>query len=395
MSYCLNPHCPNPQNPTGTNFCQTCGSKLLLKDRYRTLQPLGQGGFGKTFLAVDEDKPSHPRCVIKQFFPQAQGTNTVQKAAELFTQEAMRLDELGKHPQIPELLAYFSQDSQQYLVQEFIDGQDLAQELASRGTFEETQIRLLLNDLLPVLQFVHQHQVIHRDIKPENIIRRASRNQRGVQGGQLVLVDFGASKVATGTALARTGTAIGSAGYAAPEQSFGRAVFASDIYGLGVTCIHLLTGMHPFDLFNAHEGIWVWRNALRSPVSQALGHILDKMIETAINKRYQSASEILQNLGSQNSQAVVNKPQSSVTSTTTNLQPHPTVKKPNGAIEADLAEVSSQFLSPPAASNPHQKPASEPASSSSSPKSKSQIDRELEELRSQFLGSNPPKNPST
>jgi hypothetical protein len=84
-------------------------------------------------LAVDEDKPSHPRCVIKQFFPQAQGTNTVHKAAELFTQEAVRLDELGKHPQIPELLAYFSQDSQQYLVQEFIDGKDLAQELTANG----------------------------------------------------------------------------------------------------------------------------------------------------------------------------------------------------------------------------------------------------------------------
>jgi serine/threonine protein kinase len=395
MSYCLNPHCPNPQNPTGTNFCQTCGSKLLLKDRYRTIQPLGQGGFGKTFLAVDEDKPSHPRCVIKQFFPQAQGTNTVQKAAELFTQEAMRLDELGKHPQIPELLAYFSQDNQQYLVQEFIDGQDLAQELVSRGTFDEGQIRLLLNGLLPVLQFVHQHQVIHRDIKPENIIRRTFLHQEKVQRGQLVLVDFGASKVATGTALARTGTAIGSAGYAAPEQSFGRAVFASDIYGLGVTCIHLLTGMHPFDLFNAHEGNWVWRNALRSPVTQALSCILDKMIETAINKRYQSASEILQDLGSQTSQSVINKPQSSVTSTSINPQPQAIAKKPNGAIEADLAEVSSQFLSPPAATNPQQKPASEPTSSSSSPKSKSQIDRELEELRSQFLGSNPPKNPPT
>jgi serine/threonine protein kinase len=130
MSYCLNPICPEPENPAGHRFCQTCGSKLLLKDRYRAMKPLGQGGFGKTFLAVDEDKPSHPRCVIKQFFPQAQGTNTVQKATELFTQEAVRLDELGSHPQIPELLAYFSQGSQQYLVQEFIDGRNLAQELA-------------------------------------------------------------------------------------------------------------------------------------------------------------------------------------------------------------------------------------------------------------------------
>jgi len=219
MSYCLNPNCTNPQNPAGTKFCLTCGSKVRLKERYRTVQPLGQGGFGRTFLAVDEDKPSHPPCVIKQFFPQAQGTSTVQKAAQLFTQEAVRLDELGKHPQIPELLAYFCQDNHQYLVQEFIEGEDLAQELARKGVFTEAQIRDVLNNLLPVLQFVHQHHVIHRDIKPENIIRR-NRDK------QLFLVDFGASKVATGTALARTGTVIGSVGYVAPEQSIGKAVFA-------------------------------------------------------------------------------------------------------------------------------------------------------------------------
>ena len=107
MSYCLNPSCQQPQNPDLTKFCQNCGSKLLLKERYRAIKLIGQGGFGRTFLSVDEDKPSKPPCVIKQFFPQAQGTDSAQKAAELFEQEAVRLDELGKHPQIPELLAHF------------------------------------------------------------------------------------------------------------------------------------------------------------------------------------------------------------------------------------------------------------------------------------------------
>lgn len=191
MSYCLNPFCPNPQHTNDGKFCLTCGSKLLLKERYRAIKPLGQGGFGRTFLAVDEDKPSKPRCVIKQFFPQAQGTSTVEKAVELFTQEAMRLDELGKHPQIPELLAYFTQDDRQYLVQEFIDGLNLAEELAQRGAFNEAEIRHLLNDLLPVLQFCHERQVIHRDIKPENIIQRRSTASAI---GNLVLVDFGLQK---------------------------------------------------------------------------------------------------------------------------------------------------------------------------------------------------------
>lgn len=391
MSYCLNPGCPSPQNPPGTTFCRTCGSKLLLKDRYRTIAPLGQGGFGKTFLAVDEDKPSQPRCVIKQFFPQAQGTNTVQKAAELFTQEAVRLDELGKHPQIPELLAYFTQDNQQYLVQEFIDGKDLARELAERGVFNEAQIRSLLHDLLPVLQFVHQHQVIHRDIKPENIIRRTLPHQKG---GQLVLVDFGASKVASGTALARTGTAIGSAGYAAPEQNIGRAVFASDLYGLGVTCIHLLTGMHPFDLFDAREGVWVWRNVLKTPVSDALGRILDKMLESALNRRYQAAAEVLHDLSPQTPVAFERaKPQKSATPAIASPQSQPPVTKSSGVIDAELAELKSQFIGTPTPKNPNQKSPSQQAPTPKPSQANSQIDRELEELKSQFLGSAHPKNP--
>lgn len=395
MSYCLNSRCPSPHNPTGTNFCRTCGSKLLLKERYRTIKPLGQGGFGKTFLAVDEDKPSQPYCVIKQFFPQAQGTNTVQKAAELFTQEAVRLDELGKHSQIPELLAYFSQDSQQYLVQEFIAGRDLAHELAMNGVFNEARVRSLLFDLLPVLQFVHHHQVIHRDIKPENIILRASvipqpfpTAVNTVGNGQLVIVDFGAAKVATGTALGRTGTAIGSAGYSAPEQSFGRAVFASDIYGLGVTCINLLTNQHPYELFDSNENAWVWRQALPSPVTDTLSRILDKMVASAINRRYQSAAEILQELSPPTPLSLQRQQPIA-----TPIKPQPPVTKSNSLIDAELAELKSQFLG---VSTPKASPQASPGQAlpPTVAKSPSQIDVELEEMRSQFL-TNHPKQPPT
>src|SRR4028119_668805 len=133
MTYCLNTNCHKPQNAPSTRFCQTCGSKLLLGDRYRLIKHIGQGGFGRTFLAVDEYKPSKPPCVIKQFYPQLQGRSSIQKAAELFELEAVRLEQLGKHSQIPDLLAYFSQDGRQYLVQEFIDGENLAQTLESKG----------------------------------------------------------------------------------------------------------------------------------------------------------------------------------------------------------------------------------------------------------------------
>jgi WD40 repeat protein len=314
MSYCLNPNCSKPQNADGIKVCQSCGSPLLLQKRYQTLKPIGQGGFGRTFLAVDGGKPSKPRCVIKQFFPQNQGRNNADKAAALFRQEAERLKVLGKHPQIPALLAHFEQDGRQYLVQEFIEGQNLAEELAQEGAFNEAQIRELLESLVPVLKFVHEHQVIHRDIKPANIIRRTSpipppapsllrRGASGMRkiepkGGQLVLVDFGAAKFTTGTALFRTGTTIGSAEYTAPEQMRGKAVFASDLYSLGVTCIHLLTQIPPFDLFDSTEDAWVWRDFLINPVSEPLAYVLDKLLQSATKRRYHSVAEVLWDLKS-------------------------------------------------------------------------------------------------
>ncbi|MGK7921148.1 MAG: SUMF1/EgtB/PvdO family nonheme iron enzyme, partial [Trichodesmium sp.] len=231
----------------------------------------------------------------KQFFPQAQGTKTLEKAAELFAQEAERLDGLGRHPQIPELFAYFTQDNRQYLVQEFIDGKNLQQELEESGAFNEGKILELLKSLLPVLEFIHSNQVIHRDIKPENIIRKSPPAPLGKGGdrGDIVLVDFGAAKYATMTALAVTGTVIGSAGYVAPEQAVGKATFASDIYSLGVTCIHLLTQVEPFDLFDVSENDWVWRDYLQSSVSDEVGEILDKMIVGATKKRFENVGEIL------------------------------------------------------------------------------------------------------
>ncbi|MEG4858022.1 serine/threonine-protein kinase [Microcoleus sp. K1-B6] len=300
MSQCLNPDCLF-QNPYGyTKFCQKCGNKLLLGDRYGAKKIIGQGGFGRTFLAIDEYKPSKPPCVIKQFYPQLQGTSSIQKAAELFELEAVRLEQLGKHSQIPDLLAYFSQDGRQYLVQEFIDGENLAEALESKGYFSETQLRNLLNNLLPVFEFIHSRQVIHRDIKPENIILRPDE--------QMVLVDFGAAKYATQTALGLTGTRIGTAGYTAPEQANGKAIHASDIYSLGVTCLSLLTQVKPIDLFDDSEFEWVWREHLKTSVSSELGQILDKMIQPAIKKRYQSATEVLQDLASQSPQLSAQTP---------------------------------------------------------------------------------------
>lgn len=272
-------------------FCASCRSKLLLKERYRPLLPLGRGGFGRTFLAVDEDLPSQPRCVVKQFYFRDRQPDIYNKAIELFRQEAQRLDELGKHPQIPSLLAYFEQDQQNYLVQEFIEGKTLKQELEEQGVYDESRIWQLLFDLLPVLEYIHKFRVIHRDIKPENIIRRASDYKP-------VLIDFGIAKVLTNTALLRPATLIGSQDYAAPEQTKGKVLPASDLYSLGVTCIRLLTKVPPLDMYDCTEQRWWWDQYLPkgTRISSPLVQILNKLLENSIPQRYHSAKEVLQDL---------------------------------------------------------------------------------------------------
>jgi serine/threonine protein kinase len=289
MSYCVTPGCLTAQNPNTAQFCLSCGSVILLKSRYRPLQPIGQGGFGRTFLGVDEDIPSKPRCVIKQLHLETKNSLILAKAVELFHQEAVRLEDLGQHPQIPELLAHFEQQRRLYLVQELIEGQTLEQELQQQGVLKEDEIWELLRDLLPVLKFIHDRQVIHRDIKPANIIRRRADRK-------LVLIDFGVAKLLSNTAMLHTGTAVGSAEYMAPEQTRGKALPTSDLYSLGVTCIYLLTGVSPFDLFDINQNKWAWQQFLPSgtQVSDRLRKILDKLLQPALSQRYQSVGEVLQ-----------------------------------------------------------------------------------------------------
>lgn len=296
MSYCLNPNCKQPQNPVGSNYCQTCGFSLRLQNRYYSLDLIGRGGFGRTFLAIDESDADKPRCVLKQFFPAQQGTTDWEKASELFLQEVLRLEEIGQHPQIPDLLGCVEEHGYQYLIQEFIDGQNLEQELRTSGAFTEAQIWQLLNEILPVVQFLHSHQIIHRDIKPANIIRRSGHSVQllGEGWGEFCLVDLGAAKYATISDVAKTGTVIGSAEYVAPEQARGKAVFASDIYSLGVTCLHLLTEVSPFDLFDTVNNTWAWQSYLTNPISDRLAQILDRMVENALSKRFHSAEAVME-----------------------------------------------------------------------------------------------------
>lgn len=291
MTYCIKPGCLTPENLDSAHFCQTCGEMLRLKERYRPLRPLGSGGFGRTFLAVDEDIPSQPYCVIKQLYLENSAPETFPKAKELFQQEAIRLDELGNHSQIPTLLAHFEQNQQLYLIQDFIPGLTLSEELTQQGQYNEEQIWELLRELLPLIRYIHAHRVLHRDIKPANIIRRQD-------DGKLVLIDFGVAKLLTDTALLQTGTIIGSPEYMAPEQLKGKAFWASDLYSVGVTCLYLMTQVSPFDLYDTFNETWVWRDFLPpgTQISDRLGKILDQLTHASLKQRYQSADEVITDL---------------------------------------------------------------------------------------------------
>jgi serine/threonine protein kinase, bacterial len=295
MSYCLNPACPTPENPNNVDQCQACGTNLLMNNRYRVLQGLGQGGFGATFLAKDESLPGAPHCVIKQLRPATTSFHVLQMARDLFQREAKTLGKIGSHPQIPRLLDYFEANREFYLVQEYVSGSTLQQEVKRSGPFSEASIKQFLSEILPLMQYVHSQQVIHRDIKPANLIRRS-------QDKKLVLIDFGAVKDQVNPVLstaseqtALTAYAIGTPGYAPPEQMAMRPVYSSDIYALGVTCLYLLTGKSPKDMaYDPATGEIVWRNLIQ--VSDHFAEVLRKMLEVSVRHRYQNATEVLRAL---------------------------------------------------------------------------------------------------
>jgi serine/threonine-protein kinase len=294
MSYCTNLDCPKPKNPPRVTHCQACGAPLRLRDRYRALRALGRGGFGATFLARDESLPGHPLCVIKQLRPSAEAQHILDMARDLFQREAKILGKIGNHPQLPRLLDYFETNQEFFLVQEFINGKTLQQEVKQGGPFSEAGVRQFLSEALPLIQYVHDNKVIHRDIKPANLIRRD-------EDKKLVLIDFGAVKdkvvpvQETSEQTALTAYAIGTPGYAPPEQMAMRPVYASDLYAMGVTCIYLLTGKSPKEFnYDPTTGEMMWRDLVH--VSNHFADVLQKMLEISIRHRYQSVEAILRDL---------------------------------------------------------------------------------------------------
>ena len=263
-----------------------------LAGRYEITETLGGGGFAITYLARDMMQPSKPLCVVKQLRP----NQTHPRVIDFFNKEAAILEKLGKHPQIPLLLAHFQQDDNLYIVQEFIQGHDLSKEISPGKRLSEAYVRKLLQDVLEVLSFVHKYGVIHRDLKPQNLMRRQ-------EDGKIFLIDFGAVKE-LGTLMVNTqgevtsSVVIGTSGYMPSEQGNGKPRLASDVYAVGMSAIAALTGIQPHELEeNPQTGEVIWLE--QAQVSEDLAEVITKMVRRHYSLRYTSASDALQGLNSQ------------------------------------------------------------------------------------------------
>jgi len=264
----------------------------LLGGRYQIQYHLGGGGYGQTYLAVDRHLPTHPACIVKQLQPVARDPQNLQLASRLFNTEAEVLYKLGKHSQIPQLFAHFQQEGEFYLVQEYIEGTNLAIELARDKPWSEPEAIAFLQDILSALTFVHQQRVIHRDLKPSNLIRRHSDNR-------IVLLDFGAVKLMT-TQLPMKGTqtvAVGTPGYMPIEQMNGNPSYSSDLYAVGMLAIQALTGLDPArNVLPRHprSGEIDWHEY--APIEPELATVIDKLVCQNEKDRYACASDALKDL---------------------------------------------------------------------------------------------------
>lgn len=282
---------------------------LILEKRYKVIAMLGQGGFGRVYLAENLNR-FNERCVLKEFAPQVKGSAALQKAVELFQREAGVLYQL-QHPQIPEfrelLQTQIDGEDCVFLVQQYIEGPTYAELVEQGKRFTEVEVLGLLLDLLPVLDYIHRQGVIHRDIAPDNLIQQRLT-------GKPVLIDFGGVKQIAASAVRQlthqpVPTQLAKQGYTPPEQKHGKAYPASDLYALAITAIVLLTGKSPLALYDSDRHAWCWQQEAK--LHPTFAGILDRLLADAVSDRYQSAQEVQQAL-----QAFAQKPNQASSSKT-------------------------------------------------------------------------------
>ncbi|MBP5977761.1 serine/threonine protein kinase [Brasilonema sp. CT11] len=312
-----------------------------INSRYQIQRLLGQGGFGRTYLAVDTQRFGD-YCVLKEFVPANTAEAVLIKSRELFEREAKTLYQLN-HPQIPKFLAWLTEKERIFIVQEYVEGDSYSQLLrerlsTKRKPFSEAEVIQWLLDLLPVLEYIHQRNIIHRDISPDNVMFSHKLSKP-------VLIDFGIVKQKFTQILAGdssnsshsvAGSVVGKVGYSPVEQiRMGRCYPCSDLYALGVSAIVLLTGKMPRLLID-QSFQWQWKSYVK--VSDFLTQILDKMLEERPADRYQSAREILNLFQSQGLSGSIN-----VTQSPQNVRIHPHPAQELELPETKLSEETKQF----------------------------------------------------
>ena len=365
----------------------------VLDGRYKLIKQIGAGGFGHTFIARDMRRPGSPPCVVKQLKPASDDPNFIREARRLFNTEAETLEKLGSHDQIPQLLAYFEEDKQFFLVQEFVEGRSLHAEMQapfpevseldnepedrqleelqnisennSQPTrdkqIDEVEVIQILKDVLQVLEFVHSEGVIHRDIKPDNLIRRKKDRK-------IVLIDFGAVKAmqdantkltADEKGESRFTVSIGTPGYMSSEQCAGRPNYSSDIYSLGMVAIKALTGYSPTDLpTDPATGELVWRD--KAKVSNGLAMVLTRMVRYHYTQRYQSVREVNQGLTTFATMTEVERQ-----ATTSKIVRSTVLTSTSGLVTANVTANAAAMSKAEREANRRSIPASAPASSNS------------------------------
>ena len=262
---------------------QPMEGKILL-NRYEIEEHLFDRDSGERYFWASDLCLGNKSCLV------IQRCHQTRRIQQQFEREAEILSKLGQHPQIPQLLAYFKEGQCLYLVYEQISGQPLTELLT--GSWSESAVMLLLGNLLKVLEFIQQSNVIHRNLNPDNIVKL---------GDRFILIDFATVKESAHrdrSGVSRSTFAQGMKEYMPPEQLTGFTTFASDIYAIGSIGIHALTGISPRRLrFNRQTGNLIWRDRVQKvEVSDCLAEIIDRATRYYFLERYQSATEMLENL---------------------------------------------------------------------------------------------------